>query len=109
MLRAELCVVLSVLVSLCLGLGVKQGKVAEFDLDLKFDLSSLSTFALKVSSEIQCVQKCLQQDGCQLMNFRYVWDGETSYNCELNKKAFNFGIQLKMHPAHGWKAAKIEV
>ena len=111
MLRIELRAVIltSVLLSLCSALGIKQGKVVEFYLDLKFDLSTISTIPLKVSSEIQCVQKCLQQNDCQLMNIKYVWDTDTQYNCELNKKALNSGIHLKMRPAHGWKAAEIEV
>ena len=110
MLGMELFVVIlaSVLVPPCLASGIKRGKVIEFYLDSKYDLAT-TAILLKVSSEIQCVQRCLQQNGCQLMNFKYVWDAHIQYNCELNKKILNCGQQLKMHPSHGWKAAEIEV
>ena len=81
-----------------------KGFVAEVLEDEKFQCPLTDRKIHSVTSEIQCAQRCLLYDKCELIN--YSTERETKENCEVFTNVSNCAKKVE---AKGWKAIIFQV
>ncbi len=83
--------------------------IVEYEsIDAKFVCPSAEQKPYKVTSEMQCVQRCLRMYNCSIVNYKIASESSNvEKNCEVY--VVNNGKCFKQNGAKGWKAIVFKV
>lgn len=85
----------------------KKGFVKEVYSNQKLTCSSQTKKLYKVGSEMQCVHRCLHQEGCGTLNYQVGYGGKSSaHNCEIYHESHSCSLIPEMT---SWKAMLFQV